>query len=150
MRKIVFSSAELPAHLGDRARFRLWRDIYTARYGVLDVQRSDDRPFAVRFEFTHFAGLGLGQFEGTVNGVGRTRREVATAPSDNFCLIVNRGSSPMTFAHRGRGAALAPGAATLFNDAEPGALRGAAENAWFALIVPRGNLVELVANAEDL
>lgn len=35
-------------------------------------------------------------------------------------------------------------------DAEPGALQGAAENAWFALIVPRRDLLTLVANAEDL
>jgi AraC-like DNA-binding protein len=74
---------------------------------------------------------------------------VTQAPSDNFCLVVNRGTSMMSFAHRGREGALPPGAATLFNDAEPGALSGAAGNAWFALIVPRRDLLTLAANAED-
>lgn len=149
MQRIVFSSAELPVHLDDRARFSLWRDIYTARYGLLDIQHSHDRPFAAQFEFAPFAGVGLGQFKGTVSRVGRTRSEVARAPSDKFCLVVNRGGSTMSFAHRDREGALAPGAAMLFNDAEPGALRGTAENSWFALIMSRRDLLALVANAED-
>jgi len=150
MQRIIFSSAELPAHLDDRSRFSLWCDLYAARYGLLEIGRSDDRPFAAQFEFAQFARLGLGQFKGTVSHVGRTRREVVRAPSDNLCLVVNRGASTMAFAHRGREAPLAGGAATLFNDAEPGALQGAAENAWFALVVPRQDLLELVADAEDL
>jgi hypothetical protein len=132
-----------------RARFSLWRDLYRARYGLLDIQFTEDMPFSAQFTFAQLASVGLGQFEGTGNRVERTRCEVAQAPSDDFCLVVNRGSSTMAFAHRGREAVLSPGAATLFNNAEPGALRGAAENAWFALIVPR-DLLTLVADAEDL
>jgi AraC-like DNA-binding protein len=150
VQKIVFSSTELPAHLDDRARFSLWRDLYRTRYGLLDIERADDRPFAAQFEFVQLTSLGLGQFKGTVNRVGRTRRELAQAPSGDFCLVVNRGGSTMAFAHRGREAVLSLGSATLFNNAEPGALCGAAENAWFALIVPRRDLLTLVADAEDL
>jgi AraC-like DNA-binding protein len=150
VQRIVFSSAELPAHLGDRARFSLWRDLYAERYGLLNIRRPSDRQFAVRFEFTQLAGVGFGQFSGTVDYVGRTRREVARAPSDNLCLVVNRGGTTMAFAHRGREAALPPGAAALFHDGEPGVLRGAPENAWFALIFPPRDLLTLVADAEDL
>src|SRR5262245_46328077 len=150
MQKTVFSSAELPTHLDDRARFSLWRELYRARYGLLDIQRAHERPFSAHFTFVQFAGLGLGQFGGTVDRVDRTRREVAQSPSDNFCLVINRGGSTMSFAHRGREAVLAPGAATLFNEAEPGSLGGQAENAWFALVVAPRPLNQLVANAEDL
>jgi AraC-like DNA-binding protein len=147
--KIVFSSEELPAELDDRARYSLWQDLYTARYGSLALSRSADRPFSMRFEFAPFGNIGVGRFAGTVTGAARSTRAAAAQGSDDFCLTVNSGRNPMVALARGREATLASGAAALFSDTEAGELRGGAENAVQAVVLPRRPLLERVAGAED-
>ncbi len=145
----MFSSDALPAELDDRARFSLWQDLYTARYGSLALSRPPDRPFAVRLEFAPFGDVGFGRFEGTVNRAGRSAQIVAADGTDDFCLLVNQGRSSLLAVQYGREVRLSPGASTLFSDTEAGELRGEAENAWHALVVPRRPLIELVNHAED-
>src|SRR5262249_19480439 len=147
--KIVFSSDELPAEFDDRARFSLWQDLYAARYGSLAFSRPTDLPFSVRLEFTPFGGVGLGHFAGTIEHVARTADAVAADGTDDFCLFANRGRSPMLALQHGRETTLAPGAAALFTDTEVGGMRGTAENAWHALVVPRRPLLDLINHAED-
>lgn len=150
MQRLVFASDKLPADLDDAARFRRWRDLYTTYYFNLDTSRPEDRPFSARFEFTRFGGVGVGNFKGTVNRVGRTPHEVAADANDNFCLFLDGGRSDILSVHRGKEAVLGPGSAILFDNSQPGEVRGAAENAWFALILSRPQLLELVPNAEDV
>jgi AraC-like DNA-binding protein len=150
IQKIVFSSDELPAELDDRARFSLWRDLYTAYYGSLDLSRPVDRPFSVRLEFAQFGRLGLGRFNGTVNRATRTLRAVADDDTDDFRLVVNRGRFAMSACQRDREAALVPQAAVLVSETEAGEFLGEAHNAWFSLVVPRRPLLQLVAHAEDI
>ena len=148
--KVVVASDELPAGLDDRARFSLWRDLYAARDGRLELARSDARPFSARVEFTPFGSVGLLQFAGTVNRVTRSAVAIGVHASEDFCLLFNRSRSPMLSFHRGRQAALAPGAATLYIDSEVAELRSEAENAWCALVAPRRALLERVFQAEDV
>ena len=150
IQRIAFSSDELPSGLDDQARFSLWRELYTARFGALALSRPSDRPFTVRLEFAPFGRVALGRFEGTIESVQRSAAAVAADGTDDFCLLVNRGQSTMVGAQCGRDAVLGPGAATLFSDTETGGLRGGAENAWYALVVPRRPLLELVSHAEDV
>jgi AraC-like DNA-binding protein len=149
MPKVTFTTDELPPGLDDRARFSLWRDLYVARYGLLDIYRPNDRPFAVRFEFTPLGGIGIGRFAGTVDRVARSPQAIKTDRSDDFCLFLNCGRSPMWSRHNGQETLLPAGAATLFSDTEPGELRGAAENSWYSIVIPRRELLPLVTNAED-
>jgi AraC-like DNA-binding protein len=149
MPKVSFSTDELPQGLDDRARFSLWRDLYVARYGLLDIYRPSDRPFAVRFEFAPLQGIGIGHFTGTVDRVVRSPRAIKVEGSDDFCLVLNCGRTAMWSRHNGRETLLPAGAATLFSDTEPGELRGGAENAWCSIVIPRRELVRLVAHAED-
>jgi AraC-like DNA-binding protein len=150
MQRLLFASDELPADLDDAARFRRWRDLYTSYYFNLDISRTEDRPFTAQFEFTRFGGGGVGNFKGTVNRVARRPREVAADANDHFCLFLDRGRSDILSIHRGKEAVLAPGSAILFDNSQPGEIRGEAENAWFAVILPRAQVLELVAHAEDV
>lgn len=151
MQRIVVSSTELPAHLDDRAHYALWRDLYAERFGRLDLSRSDDRPFAARFEFSLFGRVGVGQFAGTVNRVARTRHHIAADACSDICLALNGGRSPMASVHRGREHGLGPGAATLYSDCDVAETRGgAAENTLLFVALPRRQLLEFVAGAEDL
>src|SRR5262249_1940084 len=124
MQKIAISSDELPAQVDDRARYALWRDLYAARFGRLDLSRPDDRPFSARFEFSLFGSVGLGQFAGTVNRVARTSRHIAADACSDVCLALNGGHSLMASTHRGREHGLAPGAATLYSDCDAAETRG--------------------------
>jgi AraC-like DNA-binding protein len=149
MPKVTFTTDELPQGLDDRARFSLWRDLYVARYGLLDIYRPDDRPFAVRFEFEQHQGIGIGRFTGTVDRVARSPHAIKVDGSDDFCLVLNCGRSAMWSRHNGRETIVPAGAATLFTDTEPGELRGAAENAWYSIVIPRRALLRLVTHPED-
>jgi AraC-like DNA-binding protein len=150
MQKVTFTTDELPQGLDNQARFSLWRELYTARYGLLDIYRSNERPFAARFEFAQLGTVGVGRFTGTIERVVRNPHAIRADGSDDFCLIVNSGRSPMWSCHSGREAMLPAGAATLFSSAEPGELRGDEENSWLSIIIPRRELVRLVPNAEDV
>lgn len=153
MEKIVFTSDDLPDHLDDQARFVLWRDLFVERYGSLDVSRPDDRKFSMSFEYSQFGAVGLGQFEGTLNRVARTPHDIANG-GDEFLLDVNRGSSPLMLSHRDRETLFEQGSAVLISNADPGAMRAKTgaktEHAWAGLVVGRRQLIDLVANAEDL
>jgi AraC-like DNA-binding protein len=150
MQRIVFASDGLPDRLDDQARFSLWRDIYTAHYGALEIFRPPDRPFSMQCTFERWGTVGLGQLEGTVNRDARTQGMIAADRSDNFCLVLNRGRSRMSSLHRGQEASLGPGAAALYSDTEVAEVRGEGENAIFALVLPRGELLGRVRNVEDL
>jgi hypothetical protein len=69
--KFFFASGDLPDYLDDRARFTLWRDLYTAHYGALEILRPVDRPVSVRCKFQRWGTVGVGQLTGTVNRVAR-------------------------------------------------------------------------------
>jgi AraC-like DNA-binding protein len=150
MQKIVFTSEALPLGLNDRARFSLWRDLFTERFSEIDVARPEERPFAMRFEFSPFDPVGVGQFAGTVNRWTRGAREIVSDANDNFCFLLNRGRSHISATHRDFEVTLPPERVILLSNCDPGELRGEAANAWFAVNIPRRRLLELVANAEDL
>lgn len=150
MQRIVFASDELPAALDDRARFALWRDIFTSAYCPLDVFRADDRPFSMRFEFTQLGEVGLGKLEGTVDRFRRTSQHVAASQNDGFVLGLNCGQSRLAVAHIGHESTLKPGMAVLLNNAEPGEVHGGAQNSWMPISVSRRQVLQLVHNAEDL
>ena len=109
MQRIEFTSDALPATLDDRARFALWRDVFTSAYRPLDLFRAEDRPFSLRFQFTRLGEAGLGMLEGTVNRFSRTLRHVAASQNDDFVLGLNRGRSDLVISHVGRESTLRPG-----------------------------------------
>ena len=150
MQQIAFASDTLPAGLDDRARFALWRDVFTSTYCPLDVFRPDDRPFSLRFQFAQLGDVGLGTLEGTVNRFSRTSRHVAASQNDDFVLGLNRGRSHLTISHVGRENTLRPGMALLLDNSQAGQVRGAAENSWLPITVSRRLLLQLVRDAEDL
>lgn len=150
MQRIFFSSDQLSAELDDRARFRLWHDLYAAHDGRLDFAAPPDRPFSLRFDFAAFGELGVGRFRGTAKHVIRSARHIVTKPSDTFCLVINQDRSELLCSHRGRDTPFAPGAATIFIDHEISEAHGQGEIDLQFVPMPRERLLELVADAEDL
>jgi AraC-like DNA-binding protein len=149
MQKITFSSQDLAVELDDRARFSLWRERYTAAYGSLDLARSEDLPFFMRFDYAQFGPVGVGRLDGTINRFGRTRRDVARDQSDDFCICLNCGGSKIALSQVGREAALDRGMMTLLSSAEPGEGVGQSSNSWFMIRLPRRLILDLMVHAED-
>jgi AraC-like DNA-binding protein len=146
---ITFSSRELPTHLDDRARYSLWRDLFTARYGrSFDLSSSADAQFSMRCEFARFGGVHVGQFHGTIDRFVRTSRYAEDA-NDDFVLGMNCGASRMSFRQLGRAGVIDPGCAVLVTNTEAGEIHGGIDNQWFAVAMPRRRMLDLVGDIED-
>ena len=87
---VTFSSDSLPASLDDSARFKTWRDRYNEAHGLLEINRTEDQPFSLRFTFTPYGELGVGQFDGTdqqCGAYGASRgRSIRTTHSVSFSI----------------------------------------------------------------
>ena len=148
--KIVFCSDDLPAELDDRARFSLWRDLYTTHFGSFDLSYTGNVRFSMRTEWTRFGAVKLRHCGGTINRVARTSRNIAVDGDDSFCVTVNSGSSPVAVCQHGREAVLDGGMGVLLVGSEPGEVQSGPDRTWISTLIPRTAFLELVPNAQDL
>src|SRR5262245_54383099 len=153
MRKIVFSSDELPAHLDDRTRFAQWYELYRAQYGGSDISLLSDRPFRAHTEFTMLQSVVLAQYQGTNAHITHTARHVASMRvGPVFSLVVTR--TPVAANQRRRELVLPPDGVGLFANTEPSEFRALSrpgvDNGWMSISMPTARLQELVARSEDL
>jgi len=82
MQKIDFSSDSLPAHLSDKDRFRLWRDMWREQLGDAEIRHAEDKRFATATKMRFLGDLRVGLFETTTEYYVRTRRHVANDRDD--------------------------------------------------------------------
>ena len=150
MALVDFSSDTFSAALDDVARFRAWQDHYMAHHGHLDLRRPEDRPFSLRFTFTPYGAVAVGQFAGTFGGIARTPHHIIAKPSDTVCVVLNRGRTRLTCSHGGREYDLEPEGVTMFLDSVPSEGWGEAENKLLFVPVPRSSLAQLIDHPEDL
>src|SRR3954463_3699420 len=101
MKKLVFSTDDLPTELDDQARFDAWRDIYLGTVCHFDVERLNDRPFSIHYEFLPIGEVALARCEGTVERITRTPHHLASDPHDNFFVSIN-GDRPWALEFRNR------------------------------------------------
>lgn len=149
MRKIIFSTDDLPVGLDDRARLALWHDVYSPVQSF-DVSYLTDRPFVARTELVNCDGIHLLRFHSTISRVTRTARHVASIENDCFSVVFNDGGSSWMLSQHGREAVPGHGAAVFSDQAEPCEYRANDLSAWIGVAVPRPALRALVANADDL
>jgi AraC-like DNA-binding protein len=150
MPKIVFSSDELPAHLDDHARFKLWRDIFTARFGACDFHHDDEKRFSAAHEFTLLGQVIVARQFATLEGYARTSQQTAADPRDDFLLGFNRAASPWPLTQRGRELSIAAGQLALYTNAEPASSHAANDMALVGVCLPRALLRERLPHADDL
>jgi AraC-like DNA-binding protein len=147
--RVTFSSTDLPAHLDERARYSLWRDLFTARYGrSFDLSSSGGRQFAMRCDFAYFGQVHVGAFDGSIDRFARTSR-YADDSNDDFVIGLNCGDTRMSFRQLGREGVIEPGCAVLVTNAEVGEIHGGTDNRWLAIAVPRRKIRDLVEDIED-
>ena len=149
MNRVVFSSDQLPAELDDAARFKLWRDLYAARHGEVDMTPQTNLRFTAKAEFVRIGPLFLTRFDASMRRVARTRRQVAADARDDFLVGFNRGG-PQSYSQRGREVVETGRGSLFFTNAEPGEGRAEARATVVGLSFPRARVLDLVAGAEDM
>jgi AraC-like DNA-binding protein len=149
MDKVVFTSQDLPPALDDRARFKVWHDMYVAAYCDFDLTRLE-RPFSARTEIRQFGAIGMGSTVAGVDRLVRTRQQVAAATRSNFCLAFTRGEYPFVQAQLGREIVHDRDCAALVTEEAAGDIRHPGGFNFTLLDIPHKLLLERVANAYDL
>jgi AraC-like DNA-binding protein len=152
MNKLTFSTDDLPKDLDDHARFKLWHDLYTAKFvQSIDAARQPDKPFFANFELAPFGAVVIGRFEGALSGISRNAQQVAAAPLESFGLTFCLGRSRLSFTQRGRELTFQnKNDAGFYSFFEPHAHRAEDGDGWLGVAVPRKKLLDRIPNADDL
>lgn len=149
MRKIVFSSDQLPSRLDDRARLLAWHESCGAISGG-EVSYLPDRPFFMRVAFMHAGGVKVIQWDSTLARSRRTSRHIAADGIDDLAVSFNTGSHSWALSQRGRQVIVAGGAPILHSQGDPLDVRISDPSTLVGVMVPRQELRTRVANVEDL
>jgi AraC-like DNA-binding protein len=145
----VFSSADLPEHLGDRDRFSLWQDIHVAKIWSVEYSISEKLPFEAAIEATAVGSLVLGQMAGTIKHATRKTSNIADDGNDGYLLLINRADTVLTGAQAGREYSVGRGEAALVTAAEALKMTGADRNLWTNVVVPRAILTQAFPQIDD-
>lgn len=148
--RAIFNSADLPSGLDERARFRLWHDIYCAHFGETDLTAPEDRPFSARCEFMQLGKIGLTRFDVTLSHWARGKSQVAADARDDFVIGFNRSDSALPGSQGGHETVLGPGSAIFYTNGEVGESWPDGASSIVGLCLPRARVVDLVGDAEDM
>lgn len=137
MQRTVFSSNDLPDHLGEKARFDLWQDIHVAEIWSVEYGVSENLPFEAAIEATALGPLVLGQMAGTIKHATRKARNIADDGNDGYLLLINKADTLLTGVQVGREYAVGQGEAALVTASESLEMLGADKNVWMNVVIPR-------------
>lgn len=148
MNRVDFSSDQLPGHLNDRARFRLWHDIWMEQLGAAEMKHAPDRPFATASRNLLLGELGIGRFSTTTGYYLRTRRHVAH-DRDDIYIGFYRSLRPQIWTVNGIDLPLRQGSVVAYNLAQPVSSFTDGVTSWLLASMPRARMLELVPHADD-
>jgi AraC-like DNA-binding protein len=147
--RVVFSSADLPSGLDDRVRLDHWRNLIMQKFGKVHIAPLQDRPFSARSELVQFGAVGIGRHEATISRSYRTSADIAADGVDHLMFGSNCNTATIAVTRGGRETSLDPGRWTLLSLSDSVDVRGNGTD-WLTAIIPRRQLLELVAGAEDV
>jgi AraC-like DNA-binding protein len=146
MQKIVFSSDQLSPQLGDRARFRLWRDMWQEQLGAAEMKHAEDKPFATSSKIVLLDGLSACRFSTTTEHYVRTRKHVSN-DRDDIYICFYRSPKPQIWTVGNREIGLRRGNVVAYNIAQPCASFTDGVTSWVMASVPRARILSLVPHA---
>lgn len=118
--RLVLSSDDLPLHLDDRARARMWMELFETFIISSDAEWAEDRPFAAHIVLTSVDDLAFFEYRGTITQLTRSGQQiVADGGNEFFFLGVNFDAPTGRCRLLGREATVAPGQLTLMSSIEP-------------------------------
>jgi AraC-like DNA-binding protein len=150
MPKIVFSSEQLPGHLDERARYKLWLDLFTDHLCTADISFLPDVPFYSHSEFIKFGELAVTQLNGNIQSAVRTRRHVQNDTRGDYIIGTMLSNTRSLIKQDGREAVRGAGQTVLYSNAAPIDARHDAALLFRGVTVPQKLLAERVSHFEDL
>jgi AraC-like DNA-binding protein len=148
MSKIEFSSDQLPSHLNDRARFRLWHDIWMEQLGNAEMKHAEDKPFYTASKNVLLGELSVSRFATTTGHYVRTRKHV-TNDRDDILVGFYRSPEPQLWTVGNQGVELKQGSVVAFNVAQPVSSFTNGLTAWNLASIPRAQILKLVPHADN-
>lgn len=133
--RIRFSSDDLDPGLSDAARRKLWYELYTARYGEVDIDWRSEGPFRAASEFMLIDDVAVGRFDFTFSHLARTRSHMTRDGREDLLIGFVRGNSVSADLH-GREVAAHPGGVVFYTNALPAEFRSAAGVSAISLTLP--------------
>ncbi|MFK4487808.1 AraC family transcriptional regulator [Bradyrhizobium sp. USDA 336] len=150
MSKVVFASDQLPAHLDERSRQRLWLDLFTDHLCAADISFFPDAPFYSRSEFLKFGDIAVSQLDSNIQTAVRTQRHVEADSRGDYIIGTMLNGTSSLIRQEGREAIRGVGQAMLYTNAAPIAAQHDGPVAIRCVTVPRALLAERLPNFEDL
>jgi len=148
MPKIEFSSDQLPSHLNDKARFRLWHEIWMEQLGNAEMKHAEDKPFFTASTNVLLGELSVSRFETTTGHYVRTRKHVAH-DRDDILLGFYRSPQPQLWSAGNQGFDMKQGSVLAFNIAQPVTSFTNGVTKWNLASIPRAQILKLVPHADD-
>ncbi|MFB9262813.1 AraC family transcriptional regulator [Bradyrhizobium erythrophlei] len=148
MKRIAFSSDDLPAALDDRARFSQWRDIYNDVIRPTDVARFSDRPFSACYEVLPLASAVITQFRGAASSL----RGLSARVTDNRGLFLSfdLGGGGRRLSQCGKDIITTGDGAFLASLADLGTVELLPGTGALSVLLPSDQLLSAVPDVEDL
>jgi AraC-like DNA-binding protein len=150
LRKIVFSTDDLPPGLSEEARVKLWRDTLAYSTGTGDCTALPDMPFSARWEFARFGEVILARSSGTVRTLIRTQQQALAAGFDHYDFSFVTSDTPVVRTQRGHQRTYRKGDIAFEISQEAVAIGANAPSTWLGVMVPRRQLNELTRHADRL
>ena len=148
--RLMFSSLAAPDVRDEAGRYASWFDEYRASIGGREIIADREAPFAAKVEYMALGPCGLGRSSGSTIRLERRREHVSRDGDSRFLLILNRSRAASAASTRSGQAAVAPGAAILFDFAEPSTHAYPGGYNSITLHLPRAQLLAALPHAEDL
>ena len=118
--RLILSSDDLPVHLDDRARARMWMELFDTYIITSDATYAADRPFSAHIALTVLEDLAFFEYRGTIDRLTRSAQQIADSGDNNFFFLgVNFDAPTGRCQLLGREATVAPGQLTLMSSIEP-------------------------------
>jgi AraC-like DNA-binding protein len=150
MGKIVFSSDQLPDHLDEQARYKLWLDLFTDHLCAADISFFPDVPFNSRSEFFKFGDLAVTQLNANIQTAVRTKRHVEKDTRGDYIIGTMLNSTQSLIKQDGREAVRGVGQAMLYTNAAPIDARHDSMVSFRGVTVPHKLLAQRVPHFENL
>jgi AraC-like DNA-binding protein len=148
MQKIVYSSEQLPSHLDDQARFRLWHDMWMEQLGAAEMKHAPDKPFATSSKIVLLDGLSVSRFSTTTEHYVRTRKHVANDRDDIYVGFF-RSPKPQIWTAGNRELPMKAGTVIAYNIAQPCSSFTDGVTSWVMASIPRAQILKAAPHADD-
>lgn len=147
---LAFSTDDLPDHMDDEEKRRLFQGFRDEVFGKFDDTFADDRPLRAYCALAAYGAGGAVRAGGTLVRTANSAPDIAEEGRSNFFLGVNLSDFPMIQRQLGREQQLAPRELGFLSAAHVGEILSGPVSDYWSVAVPGDALRELVVNVDDL